>query len=750
MSEASDNLLDDQEDEQNEVIDPVPPVTAATAAPAPVSALLTVEDKNSPVFKKRPLTPVEVAVRNSTLGNDSKDLCLVLDSSVEDSPIFRKKNSSVSAKPQNSSELIKSLIDEEEEDIGNVTTTVEMANSTSGEENCDATGNLDEKKTETTVIKDINTSISVRRRSKTPEDILTTNSTFKDVLSNSTRTEIIAEVVSPVKSVGGDSGPLLPETQALKGDEEEFSDEGLEDLEIDDGDTKIKEAESDDKKEETENVQEELQLGRGRRSKQLTQKAKEVLNGKDQSNVDVIGVSEDKNDSMVDKKGSVDATIKKSEKRKSWKLASTVSAGPSNKTSPAEPKPIPTPSEGNISAGTGELVETPLATVAKRLQRGKRRTSRVSARVAEVEVKKVITENAEKILEVEPTDTEVAETQLWSNPTKNAEPQQDDEKETQPYSVDAEVLLPGESGVDVDTEAETQPLEETVTEEPVMKRSKIVAAPPRKTRGGAKVYKPPLEEESKCAVPARSGRRSAIQAIAELQPSIEVKQTSRGRSKKLPEPKQDNEEEPIVEKSMLNKLGRRRKTLKIPSSLLIESPVPEDMFVDDADNIPSPLTNGTPLIPLKTKATRKGRSKAPEVKVEEVEDCEQEDEPLEKKRTVRSGRGARTATARTGNAQSVKPEPCQGSIAGPSRKSIDDFSPRSKTKMESKPSKPEKGNRGKRKSDKITLEKTEAQTENKEDTEAKAQKSEIAEEMVPEPAAIKGRGRGRRSTRPET
>merc|ERR1712013_348337 len=158
------------------------------------------------------------------------------------------------------------------------------------------------------------------------------------------------------------------------------------------------------------------------------------------------------------------------------------------------------------------------------------------------------TEKADKILEVEPTDTEVAETHLWSNPTENAEPQLDDEKETQPYSVDAEVLLPGESGVDVDTEAETQPLEETVTEEPVMKKSKIVAAPPRKTRGGAKVSKPPLE----CAVPARSGRRSAIQAIAELQPSIEVKQTNRGRSKKLPEPKQDNEEEPIVEKSMLN------------------------------------------------------------------------------------------------------------------------------------------------------------------------------------------------------
>jgi hypothetical protein len=65
------------------------------------------ENIDSPVFKKRPLTLVEIA-------------CLLLDSSVEHSPVFRKKNSSVWTAIQNNNGLIKSLIEEDEEEILNV------------------------------------------------------------------------------------------------------------------------------------------------------------------------------------------------------------------------------------------------------------------------------------------------------------------------------------------------------------------------------------------------------------------------------------------------------------------------------------------------------------------------------------------------------------------------------------------------------------------------------------------------------
>merc|ERR1719481_2110713 len=183
LSEASDDLLNDREDNPEEVEPPVPSiVTAVVAAPAQLSSLM-VGDKNSPVFKKRPLTPVELAIRNNTQANDSKDLCLVLDSSVEESPIFRKKNSSVCTTAQNSSDLIKSLIDGDENDAD--VSAAAISSPSSAKENCESISNVSgivvERKDLSTSVNDKNeavgsctknnTSISVRRRSKTPEDL---------------------------------------------------------------------------------------------------------------------------------------------------------------------------------------------------------------------------------------------------------------------------------------------------------------------------------------------------------------------------------------------------------------------------------------------------------------------------------------------------------------------------------------------------------------------------------------------------
>merc|ERR1711892_337212 len=301
---------------------------------------------------------------------------------------------------------------------------------------------------------------------------------------------------------------------------------------------------------------------------------------------------------------------------------------------------------------------------------------------------------------------------------------------TQPFEKDSEVLLPGQSGVEVDSYAETQPLEETVNEEPIVKKSKIandIVPPVKKSSRRSQLPKPPLEE----LVPARGGkRRSAVQAMVDLQP-VETKAAhkdedrqigkSRGKSLKVtaslmldPEESEVTNKTNAVKNLVMNKLGRRNKKLKMPSSLLIESPAADDMFVDDADRIPSPLTNGTPVIPLKTRATRKFRSKAPEKDrlVDESEAID-EDEPVEERRTVRISRSSRVND--TANVQPVKAKPDSTdaqTVPGPSRKSIDDFSPRSKTKMEPKLDKPNKLKQGKRKPDKKIPEEAEVQEDN--------------------------------------
>merc|ERR1711892_517038 len=301
---------------------------------------------------------------------------------------------------------------------------------------------------------------------------------------------------------------------------------------------------------------------------------------------------------------------------------------------------------------------------------------------------------------------------------------------TQPFEKDSEVLLPGQSGVEVDSYAETQPLEETVNEEPIVKKSKIandIVPPVKKSSRRSQLPKPPLEE----LVPAKGGkRRSAVQAMVDLQP-VETKAAhndenrqigkSRGKSLKVaaslmldPEESEVTNKTNAVKDLVMNKLGRRNKKLKMPSSLLIESPAADDMFVDDADRIPSPLTNGTPVIPLKTRSTRKFRSKAPEKdKLVDESEAIDEDEPVEKRRTVRISRSSRVND--TANVQPVKAKPDSTdaqTVPGPSRKSIDDFSPRSKTKMEPKLDKPNKFKQGKRKPDKKIPEEAEVQEDN--------------------------------------
>merc|ERR1719186_2310596 len=229
MSDASDNLLEDQENLSVEEHLDLPLDTPKFGTPAPVAALLLSENIDSPVFKKRPLTPVEVAIRNNSVANDSKELCLLLDSSVEDSPIFRKKNSSVCGTTQNNSGLIKSLIENDElspekgkEEIFNVTvgpSAISPAPSeTCIEQAADTTASnveTDESHRAASVTK-LNNSIVVKRRSSTPEELII--STMEAPISE-VMTAIIAEVAT-----SPDSGPLLPETQALRGEEEDISD----------------------------------------------------------------------------------------------------------------------------------------------------------------------------------------------------------------------------------------------------------------------------------------------------------------------------------------------------------------------------------------------------------------------------------------------------------------------------------------------------------------------------------------------
>jgi len=201
----------------------------------------------------------------------------------------------------------------------------------------------------------------------------------------------------------------------------------------------------------------------------------------------------------------------------------------------------------------------------------------------------------------------------------------------------------------------------------------------------------------------------------------------------------------------------------MPSSLLIGSPAAEDMFVDDADKIPSPLTNGTPVIPLKTKAIRKLRSKVPENEVVDEVECIDEDQPVEKKRTVRTSRSSRATGIK--NAQSGKLLPNDETLPAQSRKSIDDFSPRSKDKMELVSTKADKARKGRGKSNKANNEEVKDVVEVEKDSsegnitvgrrggrtgKGKTNKSESREStnVVEAPAVVTGRS-NRRSVKPE-
>eukprot|EP00092_Neocalanus_flemingeri_P032360 GFUD01035183.1.p1 GENE.GFUD01035183.1~~GFUD01035183.1.p1 ORF type:complete len:1270 (-),score=392.62 GFUD01035183.1:426-4235(-) len=696
MSDASDNLLDDQDDLLAEEPLDLPVEVVKAAAPAPVAALLLAENIDSPVFRKgRPKTPVEFAIRNNSLANESKELCLLLDSSVEDSPIFRKKNSSVCSSTQNNSGFIKSLIEndeqsseKDEQQILDVTvphaTCVEPAPEMAGANDKENDGSIIAPVTK------LNKSVSVRRRSSTPEEVI---SSIKEATPCKVITEIIAEVVSPVKSSESDSGPMLPETQALRVDEEELSDEEIDGMFVEE--QKDSEIKPDEQNTKIDNVVEEETLGKGKRVRKLTPKAEKL---KTESKI------QDKEDSEtpVNKKD-----INKSRKR--WSLSSkSVTKDElqvkSTRSRKSEAAIVPEPekstvneieSNENTAQESDDLIETPLAPATNRLKRGKRG---MKASGKDTTIKHVT--NASDVAEVDSTNLEPVETQPWVPSTEIVDTMKDtDEEPTQPYERDPEVLLPGQSGIEVDTYAETQPLEETVNEEPVVKKGKIsdgYVPPVKKSSRRSQVPKTPLDHQA----PSRNNKRkSAIEALADLQPasaetpstsaeadgksrrrnlklppkpplyskteettdtqkivkqnqaasaetpstSAEADGKSRRRNLKLPpRPLLDSKteettdiQEIVIPNQAVNKLGRRRNKLKMPSSLLIESPAAEDMFVDDADQIPSPLTNGTPVIPFKSKSSRKFRSKAPESEtVADALEAIKEDEPLDNKTVV--------------------------------------------------------------------------------------------------------------------
>lgn len=663
MSEASDNLLEDQEDPSVEEPLDLPLEITKAANPAPLAAFLLAENMDSPVFKKgRPLTPVEMAIRNNAGANDSKELCLMLDSSIEDSPIFRKKNSSVCSATQNNSGFIKSLVDDDESMDKDENSAVEASvkipvSPVKFEDHVDA-GQLINDKIEglrnsgMDSVTKLSNPISVRRRSSTPEEVL---NIVKDPPASHVRTEIIAEVVSPNKSPDADSGPLLPETQALSVDEEEISEDEDELLTINVVQTKQEVNNSGEETAKEVNVNEGESMGKGKRSRKLTPKA------------EMLKINDEGGNKNFHAEQNVTSGSKKVVNKSRKSINKEVEDIESD-----SPKVL----AGRKQNKSEDLVETPFAS--KRLGRGKRIIK--PSRKSEM--------------------NEVAETQPWVPAIKTIEhaivPELNEEP-TQPYERDPEVLLPGESGIEVDTCAETQPLglEETVSEEPISKKSKIAdgyVPPVKKSSRRSQVSKPPLEDNVSSRI---SKRKSAIQALESILPSTSTSADtsivgkSRGRSMKLPgsllldSEEVENQNIKLVEKKKqaVNKLGRRKK-LKVPDSLLIESPAAADMFVDDADSIPSPLTNGTPVIPLKTKGTRKYRTKAQnsEAVTDDLEAIV-EDEPLERKKTVRSSRNSRALN--NTNVQSVKPRVSRASLqqSGPSRKSLDDFSPRSKNKM---------------------------------------------------------------------
>jgi len=483
-------------------------------------------------------------------------------------------------------------------------------------------------------INKFNSSISVKRRScKVLPEI---NSPVKTIV------EIVAQ--SHVEKVlDDDSGPMLPETQALKVEDEKESDDDLESFEV-----------AGDIEKTSRAVKEEV-----------------ISN---ELSADAENQPEPfKDKSLVDKP--------KSTGRKSRRFV----LNSCFKGSDSDEKKV-TSDSGTCSTINGDMAaETPLTSNLRKLKRSRKLESKLSINAPSIK-------NDSTSLELRVDDTETQPFVPQSSANENLCIEIAGEQETQPLPKDPEVLLPGEVGNEIDMYAETQPLHESDSEEPTMKKDKLVDTNivTEKMNKRSRSKKQPLSGTAQTDSRRKSGRKGDNQ-IEEPSPKIKLTRNNRGRkAKEIPQEVSHKVVIKVDKKKALSKDNRRSKVLRIPSSLLIQSPATEDMFVDDADLIPSPVVSNVQEVSLENRPIRTRASKAVKNKVEVPSSSNN-------RKGNRLTRGA--TTSGTSNIQSIKLTPINEIIkSNTRRKSIDDFSPRSIDKMEE----PKKLSRGESKTVKDT------------------------------------------------